>query len=232
MTAAANTLPSPDHSAEAPRRPEEPPKPLFRGVMHMVAAVFAPVGLVLLLLIADSPRRYVAAAVFATSLILLYATSAAYHVAPWSRRLGEFMMRADHSSIFVLIAGTYTPFCLVTLDLQWGIPMLAVVWSLAAAGIVVAIVWPRAPRWLSVSLYLAIGWIGVIPAAQVVPALPAPGLALLAAGGALYSIGALVYATRRPDPFPRVFGFHEVFHALVVAGSLLHFTVIAVYVVS
>lgn len=210
----------------------ELPAPLLRGVLHMVAAVFAPVGLVLLLLIADSPRRYVAAAIFATSLMLLYATSASYHVAPWSRRLSGVMRRADHSTIFVLIAGTYTPFCLVTLGSAWGIPMLSVVWSLAAAGILVAIVWPRAPRWLNVGLYLALGWIGVIAATQVVSSLPGPALAMLLAGGVLYSIGGVVYATKRPDPFPRVFGFHEVFHALVVAGSLLHFTLIAVYVVS
>lgn len=232
MTAAANTLPSPDHPDEAPGRSEEAPKPLFRGVMHMVAAVFAPVGLVFLLLIADSPRRYVAAAIFATSLMLLYATSASYHIAPWSRRLSAIMSRADHSMVFVLIAGTYTPFCLVTLDYAWGIPMLSVVWSLAAAGILVAIIWPRAPRWLNVGLCLGLGWIGMIAATQVVSDLPAPGLAMLVGGGALYSIGAVVYATRRPDPFPRVFGFHEVFHTLVVAGSLLHFTVIAAYVVS
>lgn len=220
------TADSPTAAARAETRP------LLRGVSHLVAAVFAPVGLVFLLLIANSPTRYVGAAIFASSLIVLYTTSASYHVLPWSRRLRGIVMRADHATIFVLIAGTYTPFSLVTLNYAWGIPMLSVVWSLAGAGILLKIAWPRAPRWPSVGLYLALGWIGVIPASQVASGLPAAGLAMLLTGGVLYSVGGLVYAARWPDPFPRVFGFHEVFHALVVAGSLVHFALIAAYVVT
>lgn len=231
MSATANQLPPAD-IADARTNVAEPPTPLLRGVLHLAAAALAPVGLVLLLLIADSPRRYVAAAIFATSLILLYSTSASYHIAPWPGRRSDIMSRADHSMVFVLIAGTYTPFCLVTLGYAWGIPMLSVVWSLAAAGIFLAIVWPRAPRWLDVGLCLGLGWIGVIAATQLLSNLAGPPFAMLLAGGVLYSIGAVVYATRRPDPWPRVFGFHEVFHIFVVAGSLLHFTVIATYVIS
>jgi hemolysin III len=202
----------------------------MRGTLHLAAALATPAGLVVLLLLADSPRRYVGAAIFSASLMMLYTSSASYHLVPWPARLGAIMKRIDHSMIFVFIAGTYTPLCLLVLDYAWGIPMLAAVWSLAGAGVVLTILWPKAPRWLSVGLYLGIGWIGVIPAAQVVSAMSGGQLALLGLGGALYTVGAVVYALRRPNPFPRVFGFHEVFHALVVVGSTLHFALIAGYV--
>ncbi len=208
------------------------PRPLLRGVLHLAAAMLAPAGLVLLMFLADSPRRYVGASIFATSLILLYTSSASYHLVPWSDRLRAVMKRVDHSMIFVYIAGTYTPLCLILLDAVWGIPMLAAVWSLASVGVIATVFWPDAPRWLRVGLYLGIGWIGVIPALQVLPAMSAGPLALLCLGGLLYTVGAIVYARRSPNPFPRVFGFHEVFHIFVVAGSLLHFTVIAAYVIN
>lgn len=206
------------------------PRPLMRGTLHLAAALLAPAGLVALMFIADSPRRYVGAAVFATSLILLYASSASYHLVPWPDRLRGVMKRVDHSMIFLFIAGTYTPFCLIVLDYAWGIPMLAVVWTLAAIGVLSTILWPYAPRWLTVTPYLAIGWIGIIPAVQVVRVMSGGQLALLALGGALYTIGAVIYARKWPDPFPRIFGFHEVFHAFVIAGSALHFALVAIYV--
>ncbi len=205
-------------------------RPALRGVLHGVAALLAPIGLVALLLIADSPRRYVGAAIFATSLLLLYGTSASYHLAHWPDRMDRVINRLDHSMIFVLIAGTYTPFCLIVLDDPWGIPMLAVVWTLAAAGVLVAVLRPRAPRWFGVGLYLGLGWVGIVAAAPILTALSVPALALLMAGGAMYSVGAVVYAMRRPDPFPRIFGFHEIFHTFVIAGSALHFIVIAAFV--
>lgn len=206
------------------------PRPLLRGTLHLVGAILAPIGLLALMLIADSPRRYVGAAIFSTSLILLYTSSATYHLVPWPDGLRRVMKRIDHSMIFVFIAGTYTPFCLIVLGYEWGIPMLSVVWTLAAAGVLTAVFWPRAPRWFTVGTYLALGWIGVIPAVQVVQAMSNPQLALLTLGGALYTIGAVIYARRWPDPYPRLFGFHEIFHACVVAGSAIHFALIAVYV--
>ena len=205
------------------------PRPLLRGTLHLAAAVLAPIGLVVLLLIADSPRRYVGASIYATSMLLLYASSASYHLVPWSVRLRRVMKRIDHSMIFVLIAGTYTPFFLIVLDYTWGIPMLTAVWLLAAGGVLLKVLHPDAPRWLGVGLYIGLGWIGIVPATQVIPALPAGALALLIVGGLLYSGGAFIYGSRRPNPFPRVFGFHEVFHLLVVAGSVIHFIVVAVY---
>jgi hemolysin III len=206
-------------------------RPALRGVSHLVVAIAAPFALVVLLLLADSPRRYVGASIFATSLILLYSSSANYHLAPWPDRLRRVWKRVDHAMIFVLIAGTYTPFCLVVLSNAWGITMLSVVWSLAGAGALLKIVWPDAPRALGVGLYMAVGWVGIIPAAQVVSSLALPAILLMILGGAMYSIGGVVYARRRPDPWPRVFGYHEVFHAFVIAGSAIHFAVIATYVV-
>jgi len=205
-------------------------RPLMRGTLHLAAALLAPAGLVVLMFIADSPRRYVGAAIFGTSLILLYASSASYHLVPWPDRLRGVMKRVDHSMIFLFIAGTYTPFCLIVLDYAWGIPMLAVVWTLAAIGVLSKIFWPYAPRWFTVTPYLALGWIGIIPAVQVVSVMSGGRLTLLVLGGALYTVGAVVYARKWPNPFPRVFGFHEVFHACVIAGSALHFALIALYV--
>jgi len=206
------------------------PRPLLRGTLHLGAAVAAPFGAVALLLIASSPRAYVGAAVFAASMMLLYGTSAAYHLVRWTARSRAWVKRIDHSMIFVLIAGTYTPFCLIVLGNAWGITMLAVVWSVAGAGVLLKVVWPAAPRWLAVCAYLAAGWLGVIPATEVTSWFAAAPLALLILGGVMYSVGSLVYAARWPDPLPRFFGYHEVFHGLVVAGSAIHFSLVAAYV--
>ena len=170
-------------------------------------------------------------AIFAASLVLLYSTSAAYHRITWKPRLRAIMKRLDHSMIFVLIAGTYTPFCLVVLNTAWGISMLSVAWGLAGAGVAMKLVWPNAPRWLSVLLYLAVGWLALVATTELLAWFTLAPLALLLLGGLMYSLGGVVYAARRPNPFPRVFGYHEVFHALVIAGSALHFALVALYVV-
>jgi hemolysin III len=202
----------------------------MRGTLHATMAAFAPFGLVLLLLIADSPRAYVGAAICGASLIALYTTSASYHLAPWPQSWHGIMKRLDHSMIFALIAGTYTPFCLVVLGNGWGITMLALVWSFAGVGMLLKIAWPSAPRWLSVGLYMGLGWLAVIPAAELATRMHAGAIVVLLFGGLLYTAGGVVYAMKRPNPLPRVFGFHEVFHALVIAGTLVHFSLIAVYV--
>ncbi|MEX2245964.1 MAG: hemolysin III family protein [Dehalococcoidia bacterium] len=206
------------------------PRPMLRGVLHLLMALAAPAALVALLLWADSARDYVGVSIYGTSVLLLYSVSAGYHLVPWPARIKDGLGRADHSMIFVLIAGTYTPFCLKVIGDAWGISILSVVWALAGAGVVLKVVWPQAPRWLSVGLYLAVGWVAVVSAKPVVEEMSAWALALLLLGGAMYSIGALVYGARRPDPYPRVFGYHEVFHLLVVGGTLAHFMVIAGYV--
>jgi len=226
----ARTFNESTQGSASPNVPADPPRPMLRGVLHLCVAIAAPFGMVLLLLLADSPKRYVGASIFATSLLLLYASSANYHLAPWPDRLHDVWKRVDHSMIFVLIAGTYTPFCLVVLDNAWGIPMLSVVWSLAAAGALLKSIWPHAPRWLGVGLYMALGWIGIIPVVQVVSSLAPLAILLLLAGGLSYTIGGIVYGRRRPDPWPRVFGYHEVFHTLVIVGSAIHFAVVAIWI--
>jgi hemolysin III len=140
------------------------------------------------------------------------------------------MKRLDHAMIFALIAGTYTPFCLIVLGNAWGISLLSVVWSLAGAGMLLTIAWPHAPRWLGVSLYVALGWIALVAAWEIPQHLTSTELSLLVLGGLLYTAGGIVYALRRPNPSPRYFGFHEVFHALVIAGSLVHVALIAIYI--
>jgi hemolysin III len=205
-------------------------RPLLRGYFHLAAAAVAIAGCVALVLLADSARAYVGGAIFAVSLIALYTTSGAYHAISWGRRMRSLLKRLDHAMIFILIAGTYTPFCLLVLDDAWGIPLLAVAWSIAGAGAALKVAWPGAPRWLSVGLYLAAGWMALVAATELANWFALVPLLMLAGGGVLYSIGGVIYALRRPNPFPRVFGYHEVFHLLVIAGSVLHYSVVAGYV--
>lgn len=202
-----------------------PARPVLRGAFHLAAAAVAPFGLLLLLLAADSARGYVSAAIFGVTLIACFAVSASYHMVPWPLARGV-LKRLDHAMIFALIAGTYTPFCLLVLNDAWGVPILAVVWSLAGVGMLLKLAWPSAPRWLSVGGYLAVGWLALVAAAPLASSLALAPLLLLLLGGAMYSLGGVVYALRRPDPFPRVFGYHEVFHVLVVAAAGVHFAVV------
>ena len=217
---------SPEQAAAAVAEP----RPLLRGTMHLGMAIGAPFLLVALLLIADSPREYVSGAIYAATLIGLYTTSASYHLLPWPAMARRTVMRLDHSMIFALIAGTYTPFCLLVIGDAWGISMLSVVWSLAGAGILLKVFWPSAPRWLSVALYVGLGWLSLVAAVPLVDALGMRNASVLALGGVLYTVGGIAYGLRWPDPSPRVFGYHEVFHLLVIAGSFTHFTLIAVRV--
>ena len=207
-----------------------PPRPLLRGQLHLAAAVLAPFLLIEMLLIADTPSAYAGAAIFGAALIACFSVSASYHLIPWPDVLEGAVKRLDHSMIFVLIAGTYTPFCLIVLGSAWGISMLALVWSIAGAGILMKIAWPSAPRALSVGSYLVVGWLAVVAAVPLHSAMAPAALGLLALGGILFSAGGVVYALRRPDPYPRVFGYHEVFHALVIAGVAVHFSLISFYV--
>jgi hemolysin III len=203
-----------------------PDKPLLRGVSHEIAAGVALAAWVGLALVAAPGRAQYAANVYGGSLFALFFVSALYHRPTWQPRARLLMRRLDHSAIFLLIAGTYTPFCLL-LPAATGERLLAIVWGGAAVGLLRSVFWPRAPKPIAAALYVLLGW-------AVVPVLPAlrealgwGALALLAGGGAAYTAGAIVYATRRPDPFPRVFGYHEVFHALVVAAAACHFAVAA-----
>ena len=206
--------------------PRRAPKPVLRGVFHEVAAAGALAAWVLLVAAAPAGVAKGAAAVYGGTLFVLFATSALYHRPNWPPRARMVMRRLDHAAIYLLIAGTYTPFCLL-IGGGTGRAMLAVAWGGATLGVLQSVLWIRAPKAVSAAIYLALGWV-VLP---VVPALLralGPGaLALLAAGGLAYTMGAVVYATRRPDPFPRVLGYHEIFHALVVVAAALQLAVVA-----
>ncbi len=213
------TLARPDPAAA-------PAKPLLRGVSHEIAAFAALAAWIALAAAATSARGRAAANVYGASLFALFLGSALYHRPTWPPRARAWMRRLDHSAIFLLVAGTYTPVCLL-LPPSSGLPLLAVVWGGAALGIVQSILWVHAPKPLVAAIYVALGW-AVLPVLPAIGAALGPAaLALLAAGGAAYTLGAVVYAARRPDPFPRVFGYHEVFHALVIAAAACHLAVVA-----
>ncbi len=207
-------------------------KPLLRGYFHLAAAGAAVAGFVVLLLLADTPRAYAGGAIFAVSLIALYTISGTYHTIPWGRRAHAVLRRLDHAMIFVLIAGTYTPLCLLAASDAWGLSLLVIVWSIAGMGIALKLVWPDAPRWLGVGLYMATGWIALVAATELADWFAFVPLLLLGGGGLLYSAGGVIYALRRPDPFPSVFGYHEVFHVLVIGGSVLHYSLVAGYLMT
>ena len=205
-------------------------RPLLRGTLHgggFVAAVLA--GIVLLATLDGA--RLAAAAVFAGSAAAMLAASTLYHRVTWSPRARLRMRRVDHAGIYLLIAGTYTPVGLLVLDgaLQWVV--LAIVWIGAATAILTKVCWVHAPRPVSVVLAVALGWVGVLAIPQLVDKAGPAAVALLAAGGVAYTAGAIVYALRRPDPIPHVFGYHEVFHALTLVALACQYVAIAFFVV-
>jgi hemolysin III len=206
-------------------------KPLLRGVLHQAAFVAAIVVAPLLLLSADGSRARLGAFVFALSVIGCFGASALYHRVTWTPPVRRWMRRADHAGVYLLIAGTYTPVALLVLDGTLGRVILAVVWAGALMAILLKFVWVDAPKWVAASLGLALGWVAVVAMPQLADRLEASALTLLIAGGLLYSVGAVVYARQKPDPFPHVFGYHEVFHALTIAAAACQYVAIAVFVI-
>jgi hemolysin III len=208
-----------------------PAKPRMRGVVHQWSFFVALVAGVALVIWAPAGRATAACAVYAAALAGLLGTSAVYHRVTWPPRARAWLRRADHAMIFVLIAGTYTPFAVLVLEEPLSDVVLAGVWSGAAAGIVFTLVWVDAPKWLAAAAYVALGWFSLIAIPQILERAGAGALALLAAGGVAYTLGAVVYARRRPDPRPATFGYHEIFHVLVVVAAAAHFTAVAVFAV-
>jgi hemolysin III len=205
----------------------QPVKPLLRGVSHEYA-FFVSLGCgVALILAASDGRARVAASIYAVAVSALLGTSALYHRVTWRPSARRWMRRLDHSMIFVLIAGTYTPVALLALKDSLAHTILIVVWAGALGGVVFKLVWIDAPKWLFAAVYIALGWVSVAVFGELPAAIGWLGVAGLAVGGLLYTLGAIVYASGRPDPAPRVFGYHEVFHALVIAAAALHYAVIA-----
>lgn len=203
-----------------------PEKPLLRGVLHQTAAWTTLGAGAVLVALAPTARAAAAAAVYSVSLVTLFAVSAVYHRVHWKRPQARARMRRlDHASIFVLIAGTYTPISLLGLGDDDGRSMLTMSWLGAAAGILLSVAWVNAPKFLVAGAAVAVGWT-IAPYFDEARLLLGGDIWLIFAGGVAYTLGALVYAVRRPNPWPRAFGYHEVFHALTLVGAFLHFVAI------
>jgi hemolysin III len=206
-------------------------KPRLRGVSHQWAFFVSCVIGAALVVAAPAGQPRLAAAIYALSVTLLFGVSALYHRITWaSAAARRWMRRLDHSAIFVLIAGSYTPFALLVLDGPIATVILVVVWAGALGGILLNLVWIDAPKLLAAIVYVALGWVAVAAFPDLLDELGVSGTALVVAGGVFYTAGALVYAFRRPDPAPTVFGYHEVFHALVIVAAALQYAVVAFYV--
>jgi len=205
-------------------------KPRLRGWLHLVTAPLSlAAGIVLVALSPTAPTR-LASAVYAASALLLFTVSAVYHTGRWSPRVHGFLKRFDHANIFLLIAGSYTPFTLLLLDGRERTIMLSAVWVTAVLGCLFRIFWIGAPRWLYLAIYLGLGWAAVLYLGDYVTGAKSLGmgvgtavLVLAAVGGLLYTVGGVVYGMRRPDPWPQWFGFHEVFHTFTILAFVVHY---------
>ena len=206
-------------------------KPRLRGVIHQWAFFCALAGSGVLLALASTGRALVASAIYGVTLTGLLGTSALYHRVNWgSPASRRWMRRLDHSMIFLLIAGTYTPFALLVFSEPLATIILAVVWGGALAGVVMTLIWIDAPKWLIATVYVALGWVAVAGFPQMLDRAGVGAVVLIVLGGLLYTAGAATYAFRRPDPWPQTFGYHEVFHVLVVAAAACHYAAIVLYV--
>ena len=212
-------------------RPEAPSlKPRLRGVSHQIAFfVFLPLGVALTIFGGDGLTR-LAAVVFAVSVAAMFGASALYHRSVCSPAAQRRLRRLDHAAIFGLIAGTYTPFGLLVLSGAWRITVLSIVWGGALAAMVLKLVWLDGPNWLTALLGVALGWVGVAAFPEMLDELGISASLLLVAGGIAYTAGAIVYALRKPDPLPGTFGYHEVFHALVIVAVALQYVVVSFYI--
>lgn len=203
------------------------------ALTHLAGAILSVAALVWLTykgLINGSKLQVASAIVFGVSLILLYTASTVYHWVPSSERVSAILRRVDHSMIYILIAGTYTPVCLIALKGVLGYTLLSVVWGLAVLGIIMKMVWFSAPRWLYTAFYLILGWMAVFFIVPLYHSLPVQGFAWLLAGGISYSVGSIIYATKSKKLKISVFGFHEIFHLFVLGGSFSHYLMIEKFI--
>ena len=205
-------------------------KPKLRGWLHLGTAPLTLAAGIVLIVLSPTPTTRIGSALFAATALILFTVSAIYHRGTWSPRTWNFLRRFDHSNIFLLIAGSYTPFALIFLEGSARALLLAIVWTGAILGVVFRVFWTDAPRWLYVPIYIALGWAAVFFIPQFAdgarafdPAIAVAVLALVAAGGILYTLGGVVYGLKRPNPFPRWFGFHEVFHTFTVLAFATHY---------
>jgi hemolysin III len=205
-------------------------KPRLRGIFHEWA-FFASLGAgALLLVLSRGGRETVSASVYVAALSAMFGASALYHRISWSPGVRAWMRRVDHSTIFIFIAGSYTPFALLAVKGTLGWTMLIVAWAGAVIGIVFSLAWIHAPKWAAAVVYLTLGWIGVVAAPRLAAGAGLSVSILVASGGLLYTAGAIAYAAKRPDPWPATFGYHEIFHVLVVAAVAAQFVAVALVV--
>jgi hemolysin III len=204
----------------------------MRGVLHQWAAVVALAAGAYLVLASPNAEARIASAIYAFSIVGLFTVSAIYHRVNWQRPSARaWMRRLDHAMIFVMVAGTTTPIAAIVLEGGMRTTVLSVAWGMAGLGITLKLLWIGAPKWVRAAIYLAMGWAGFALFPKLVGDLgPWPAVGLLG-GGVLYTVGAVIYAGKRPNPFPKVFGYHEVFHALVIAAAIAHYLVVALAVV-
>lgn len=198
-------------------------KPKLRGWLHAATWPLAFFGFLVMLVVADSVKVRAGVAVFMVSALMLFGTSAIYHAGKWSEVNRARWKRADHANIFVLIAGSYTPFALLLLDTKNAWTLLTLVWASAVGGVLFRVFWIGAPRWLYVPIYIGMGWAAIFWMGDFLDAGGPAVFTLLAVGGGLYTLGAVVYAFKWPDPWPNWFGFHEVFHSLTIAAFIVHY---------
>lgn len=205
------------------------------GLTHLAGAILAIIGLVFLMIkgnqTLNSTFEFSSLVVFGVSMFLLYSASATYHMVIASEHVIAWLRRLDHSMIYVLIAGTYTPFCVITLSGTIGWVVLAVIWIAAISGILFKLIWFHSPRWLSTGLYILMGWLIIFAVVPLSANLALPGLNLLIAGGVIYTLGGLIYAVKPKWLESKYLGYHEIFHLFILAGSLAHFLSIYFYVI-
>ena len=211
--------------------PEIPDKPRLRGWLHLGMTPLVVVGGVLLVLLAPNLAGRIGGAIWLAGALLLFATSATYHLGNWSPETKAGLRRLDHANIFVFIAATYTPLALALLPPEEATKLLVLIWSVGIVGLVVRVFWHTAPRWLDVACYLLMGWAGIawLPAFWAVNPVV---VVLIGLGGLCYTVGALIYARKLPNPSPTWFGFHEIFHACTLVAAMCHFAAIAVAVLT
>jgi hemolysin III len=212
---------------------ETPPavrvRPRYRGVSHLLAFVVALVLCVIVTALETEPTARLAGTVFAASVAVMFGASALYHRVWWTPIWRRRMARIDHAAIYLLIAGTYTPIGLLVLSGAWRVVVLSIAWTGAVAAIALKIVWGDAPKWAAAAIAMTLGWVGVVAFPELLP-LGISGTMLIAGGGVLYTFGGILYALRRPDPRPTVFGYHEIFHALVVGAVACHYVAVVFFV--
>ncbi len=204
------------------------------GFTHLFGAIISLVGLVLLIakklmMPSYSPLGLLSVIVFGLSLIFLYTSSTVYHLICSKEKVILFLRKLDHSMIFVLIAGTYTPICLIALEGLWRWALFIIIWSCALIGIIIKLTWFSAPRWLSTFFYIAMGWIAIFAISPLSKVLPKGAIVLLISGGVVYTIGGLIYALKWPKLNLKYWGFHEIFHLFVLGGSFLHYILVIQY---